>query len=122
MGCARQIWRRLGLVYVPRPHGSWCASHAAYPTPLPRADGTVRVFFSVRDISNRSHLASIDVALDDAGAKAIGPVRGPLLGPGPRGAFDADGVTVGEGGERSSTLSYPSSTVSFLDRRLPSRL
>ena len=90
----RQIWRRLGRVHEPRPLGGWYASHGAYPTPVTRADGTVRVFFSVRDERNRSNLASIDFALDGAGARAVGSIRGPLLAPGPRGAFDADGVSV----------------------------
>jgi hypothetical protein len=52
------------------------------------------VFFTVRDESNRSHLASIDFVIDGAGATVIGDVRGPLLVPGPRGAFDADGISV----------------------------
>jgi hypothetical protein len=90
----RQIWRRLGRIYAPQPFGGWYVSHAAYPTPLIRADGTLRVFFTVRDGLNRSHLASVDFAIDDTGAKAISDVQGPLLVPGPRGAFDADGISV----------------------------
>jgi hypothetical protein len=89
-----QIWRRLGRIYEPRPLGDWCASHAAYPTALIRDGGTVRVFFSVRDESNRSHLASVDFIINVDGATAIGDVRGPLFSPGVRGAFDSDGVTV----------------------------
>jgi hypothetical protein len=89
-----QIWRRLERIYEPRPLGDWCASHAAYPTPLIGEGGVVRVFFSVRDKSNRSHLASVDFVIDDTGARAVSAVRGPLLSPGPRGAFDSDGVTV----------------------------
>lgn len=88
-----QVWRPLGQV-LDGPSGlSWAASHASYPTARILADGVVRVYFSCRDAENRSHLASIDVRLRGDDVELVGLPQGPLLSPGPRGAFDADGVT-----------------------------
>ena len=93
-GPPRQVWRSLGRVIAPRPNGTWWASHASYPTALRLPDGSVRVFFSTRGPDDRSSLASVKLAIEGSRWSEIEPVRGPLLGPGPRGAFDADGVTV----------------------------
>lgn len=49
--------------------------------------------FSVRDAANKSSLASVELDIDGDRFQ-VGPVLGPLFKPGPRGAFDADGVTV----------------------------
>lgn len=89
----KQVWRRLGRVIEPRPTGGWWQSHASYPTALVRETGPVTVFFSVRDAANKSSLASVEIDIDGDSFQ-VGPVRGPLFTPGPRGAFDADGVTV----------------------------
>ncbi|WP_029031126.1 hypothetical protein [Salinarimonas rosea] len=91
----RQTWLPLGRVLEPRPTDGWWTSHAAYPTAVTRQDGTVDIYFSVRDGAQRSSLACVRVALDGTRYERVGPVEGPLLEPGPRGAFDADGVTVG---------------------------
>ena len=90
----RNVWRPLGRVFSPTAGGPWCVSHASYPTALPLADGNVRVFYSTRDASNRSSTASIDLMIDGDRFEVLGPPRGPLLTPGTRGSFDADGVTV----------------------------
>ncbi len=93
-GRVRQVWRGLGRLICPRPIGDWWASHASYPTASVSTDGTVRVFFSTRGTDNRSSLAEATFAIDGTRWEQLGPVRGPLLSPGPRGAFDADGLTV----------------------------
>lgn len=90
----RNVWRPLGRVFSPTGGEPWCVSHAANPTALALADGNVRIFFSARDASNRSSAASVDVAVDGDRFEVLGAPRGPLLTPGARGAFDADGVTV----------------------------
>jgi hypothetical protein len=92
----QQRWRRLGRVIGPQDlRGGWSASHASCPIAMPLGDNEVRVFFSSRDARNRSHLGSVDLALRDDVVERASSVRGPLLSPGPRGAFDADGVSVG---------------------------
>jgi hypothetical protein len=93
-GLAKQRWQPLGQLVEPRSARGWWASHASYPTAHVRADGLVTIFFSVRDAHNRSALAAVEVMIEGDRVELAGPVRGPLFEPGPRGAFDADGVTV----------------------------
>lgn len=89
----KQVWHRLGRVIEPSSDFDWWASHASYPTVLLREGFSPTIFFSVRDAENRSWLASTEIDLN-GDEFSVGPVKGPLFGPGPRGAFDADGVTV----------------------------
>ncbi|WP_159947157.1 hypothetical protein [Rhizobium sp. 18065] len=87
-------WKRLGRIVEPKRLGDWCWSHAAYPIPLVTGDQAVRIFFSVRDKENRAHSASIDFHIVDESATQASEIKGPLFGPGPRGGFDCDGVTI----------------------------
>ncbi|ANW00563.1 hypothetical protein LMTR13_10695 [Bradyrhizobium icense] len=103
----RNLWRPLGRVFSPAAGEPWCASHAANPTALALADGNVRIFFSTRDTSNRSSAASVDIAIDGDRFEMLGRLRGPLLTPGARGSFDADGVTV------SSVVSHDGKLYAF---------
>jgi hypothetical protein len=90
----RNVWRPLGRVFSPTAGEPWCVSHASYPTALPLAGGNVRVFYSTRDKASRSSTASLDLMIDGERFEVSKPPRGPLLTPGARGSFDADGVTV----------------------------
>jgi hypothetical protein len=90
---SKQVWRRLGRVIEPRSGPDWWVSHASYPTVLVGADESVSIFYSVRDADNKSSLARVDIFIDGDRFET-GEIRGPLFRPGPRGAFDADGVTV----------------------------
>ena len=89
-----QLWKPLGRIVAPPSDQHWWTSHASYPTVQAIEGGNIRVFFSTRDRDNRSFLAALDIALDGRTWEVLGPVRGRLFGPGKRGAFDADGVTV----------------------------
>lgn len=90
-----QRWRKLGRVFVPDGHSDWMASHASYPTALPLDNGLVRIFFSPRDRENRSSVGFLDLSLIDERWEIVQLAREPSLRPGPRGAFDDSGVTVG---------------------------
>lgn len=92
---AGQTWRRLGQVFAADGAAPWMVSHASYPTPLVLGPRLVRIYFSPRDSDNRSSIASLDLALEGERFDIVSPPRGPLLSPGPRGAFDDSGVTVG---------------------------
>lgn len=94
-GPAAQVWRPLGQVLGAPLAVDWAASHASYPTAVPLEGGRVRVYFSPRDAGGRSCLASIELSIQGSSWQIIEPARGPLLQAGSRGAFDADGVTVG---------------------------
>lgn len=90
------LWRSLGRVQGGPPGiAPWGLSHASYPTALPVDSERIRIFFSSRDAEQRSCIAAVDIGLSGDRFETLGPPRGPLLSPGPRGAFDADGVTVG---------------------------
>ncbi|MGX9962461.1 hypothetical protein ACVFYP_04010 [Roseomonas sp. F4] len=91
----RQRWRALGHVHVAAGEAAGHATHAAYPTPLAMPDGSLRVFFSPRDTQGRSGIWSLDLALRPDGFEKLGPPRGPWLEPGPVGAFDDAGASVG---------------------------
>ncbi|VFR40118.1 hypothetical protein ANDA3_0042 [plant metagenome] len=91
---ATQQWRPLGQLQAGLAGMDWAASHASYPTALPLDDRRVRAYFSPRDPQGRSQLASLDIEIEGDRHTRIGTVRGPLLAPGARGAFDADGATV----------------------------
>jgi hypothetical protein len=90
-----QRWRPLGRIYVAGGESPWLTSHASYPTPLSLPDGRLRVFFSPRDMRGRSSIHALDLALDGAHWERLGPIEGPWLEPGARGAFDDAGASVG---------------------------
>jgi hypothetical protein len=91
----RQIWHRLGRVFCADGPESWIASHASYPTPLVLDAERVRIFFSPRSAESRSSITFLDLALEGERFRLLTPPKQPLLSPGPRGAFDDSGVTVG---------------------------
>lgn len=69
------------------------ASHAANPLPLVM-ESTVRVFFSCRDESQRSHVGFVD--LDPGrGFEVVRISEKPVMGPGVLGTFDDSGVSLG---------------------------
>lgn len=85
-------WRRLGLLLPAPPACGWATSHAGIPVPVPRQDGTVRLYFSARDGLGRSRIGSADVDLHDPSA----PPRfstDVVIGLGALGAYDDSGVT-----------------------------
>ena len=92
---ARQQWRRLGQIVTPKPTNAWWHSHASYPTALVREDGLVDVYFSVRDHANRSSVTRTVLDISQSGFEVVEAASTPLLMPGARGTFDADGVTAG---------------------------
>ncbi len=87
-------WRRLGLVFCPDGRTPWLRTHASNPVALPLGGTRVRVFFGGRDEENRSRIGSFDMDLGDP-AKSVRLRETPLLEPGPRGAFDDSGVSMG---------------------------
>lgn len=89
-----QAWRKLGLVFRPDGRTPWMASHAAQPTPLPLDEARVRVFFSPRDGASRAHIGWLDLDLS-AAPRVVAVGERPALAPGPRGAFDDSGVSIG---------------------------
>lgn len=87
-------WTKLGLVFCPDNHFQWMRSHAANPVAEPLGDDRFRVYFSTRDVGNRSSIGFVEF---DIGAPQhilrLSPV--PVIGPGPLGGFDDSGTSMG---------------------------
>lgn len=87
-----QQWRKLGLVIQPDKRVPWAQTHCMVPTPQILSGGLVKVFFSGRDIHNRSHIGHATVDLNRDG-RVVDFSPEPVLAPGALGCFDDNGVT-----------------------------
>jgi len=83
-------WIKKGLIFKPDNHFDWMFSHAQVPTVLALSD-RFRIYFATRDKNSLSHIACIDVDINDP-QKVLKVYEKPVLAPGPLGAFDEDGV------------------------------
>lgn len=91
----RAKWKKLGLLYRHSGYGkkSKLFSHAANPLPVLIKDDIYRIFFSSRDIDNRSSVGAVDV--DIVKREVIKEYSEPFFEYGPKGSFYADGVSIG---------------------------
>lgn len=87
------IWRKEGLIFSADKIAPWMYSHAANPVAIWKPDGMLRIFFTSRDISSRSHIGWCDVN-PESDFKVIGVSESPVLTPGDIGLFDDSGVTL----------------------------
>lgn len=86
-------WLKKGLIYTVNNQSRWAHSHAHKPTPLLIDDKTLRIYFGIRDIQNRTRTTFIDVNPKDP--KRIKYIHDrPCLDLGKIGAFDDSGVNV----------------------------
>jgi hypothetical protein len=87
-------WRKLGMVFCPEYNHEWMISHAAN-TAAEQVDGEIyRIYFSSRDRENRSSICSLDVDLR-APTRVLRVCDKPVVSPGPIGAFDDSGASMG---------------------------
>lgn len=87
-------WRKRGLLWEPPGQLPWAASHAALPT-IDRIEGDRHwVYFSPRDPEGRSHVARVEVTLDDGSVRLGDFDPQPVVSPGPLGSFDDRGTTI----------------------------
>lgn len=84
-------WTKLGHVFVADGQYEWMVSHAAWPRPVHLRDDVFRVFCSVRDAWNRSHIAFVDVDIRTP-HNILSMSAHPVLSPGDHGLFDDSGV------------------------------
>ena len=87
-------WRKLGLVFSATGQFEWMHSHAANPVASQMAGTRYRIYFSTRDRQNRSHIAFVEIDLTDP-SRILRISDHPLLSPGPDGAFDDSGISMG---------------------------
>lgn len=89
-------WKKLGRIFDPArlERAGLIASLTPVAHVLDADTGIVRVFYSPRDRDNRSEVHSFE--LDVSSSMAVRNLsRSPLLAPGPTGAFDDAGITLG---------------------------
>ena len=87
-------WRKLGHLFSASGQQPWMQTHAANPTAETLPDGHVRVYFSTRDAQNRSHIGAAVIELRSE-PRLLDLTAEPLLAPGPTGAFDDSGTSMG---------------------------
>jgi len=88
-------WQKLGVLYSPfgtNRHPK-LLTHAANPLPVLIEGDLYRVFYSGRDVNNRSSVGAVDI--DIAKRKVIQEQSHPFFVNGPEGSFYADGVSIG---------------------------
>lgn len=84
-------WRSLGRVFEPDGRREWMVSHASVPFGEPLENGHVRIWFSPRDRSNRSSIASL--VIDPRRPSQILDLSiSPVLALGEPGTFDDSGT------------------------------
>jgi len=69
-------------------------SHGANPVAVPISGAQHRILFNCRDRQGRSHVAWLDISLDEPN-RILALADRPLLSPGGRGEFDDAGVSIG---------------------------
>lgn len=84
-------WKKLGLIFNPKNEKFWMNSHASVPFAENFGDGLFRIYFSSRDVKNRSYLGSFDIDINKP-KKIISISENPILSPGDLGTFDDSGV------------------------------
>jgi hypothetical protein len=88
-------WLKLGLLYSPSgiDRHPKLLTHAANPLPVQIEGDVYRVFFSGRDLKDRSSVGAVDV--DIVQGRVVKEHPAPFFEHGPEGSFYADGVSIG---------------------------
>lgn len=84
-------WIKKGLIYGPTGDSWWAQKWALQPTPLVRADGTIRIFVGFRTQTGVSRVGFVDVNAENP-AEVLRVSRAPALDIGRPGTFDENGV------------------------------
>jgi len=86
-------WKKLGQLYNPKPVHPKLASHAANPLAILLEGDVYRVFFSGRDLGNRSSVGFVDV--DIIKGEVVYIHDKPVFEHGPENSFYSHGVSIG---------------------------
>jgi predicted GH43/DUF377 family glycosyl hydrolase len=92
MSIARR-WRKLGLVFCPDGSVPWMRTHAAVPTAEHIGGDQYRIYFSSRDITNKSFTGFVVVDITKPNV-ILQTSEEPVLSPGALGEFDDSGAMV----------------------------
>ena len=83
-------WMKKGILFAPQSDAGWLHSHAALPVVDQIEDG-YRVYFSSRDTRGRAQVGFFETGPEFDAVTRVS--ERPVIGLGPRGAFDDSGVT-----------------------------
>jgi hypothetical protein len=88
-------WEKLGQLFDPdsAPRHPKLATHAANPVPVLIRDDVYRVFYSGRDVENRSSVGAVDI--DILKQRIIQEFHDPFFVHGPKDSFYSEGVSIG---------------------------
>jgi hypothetical protein len=84
-------WRKIGLIFCPSGETSWMQSHAAVPIAERIGDDLFKIYFSSRDVFNRSFTGYIVIDIFRP-FNIIELSTNPVLAPGGLGEFDDSGA------------------------------
>src|SRR5262249_21097818 len=84
-------WQKMGLIYVPDGRLDWARKYAFPPTPVMRADGSLRIYLSFCDANTVGRVGYVDVDPDQP-KRVLKVSQQPVLDVGRPGAFDENGV------------------------------
>lgn len=91
-----ECWKKLGQLYAPNESDDRhpkLMTHAANPLPVHMSGDVYRIFYSGRDVHQRSSVGAVDV--DIVKRKVVTEHYDPFFEHGPEGSFYADGVSIG---------------------------
>jgi len=88
-------WNKKGLIYCPDGSMSWAKHSALTPTPILLSDDIIRVYAGFRDESGVSRIGYVDIDANNP-LKILSVSQNPVLGVGVPGAFDDNGVILGD--------------------------
>ncbi|MCW8276144.1 hypothetical protein IMF27_10950 [Pseudomonas sp. PCH199] len=88
-------WKKLGLLYSPSRTGRHpkLLTHAANPLPVLLEGDIYRIYYSGRDIDNRSSVGAVDINI--VTRQVVQEHHAPIFEHGHEGSFFADGVSIG---------------------------
>jgi hypothetical protein len=86
----RQSWQKLGLIFSPNQDRHWLASHASVPIAEHINGDYFKIYFSSRDIENRSFTGYVLIDITKP-QQIIRRSERPVLSPGQLGGFDDSG-------------------------------
>ena len=88
-------WTKKGHIYRPRGEIPWARHSALTPTPVLINENTIRVYVGLRDQLGVSRIGFVDVAAENP-SKILSVSESPALDVGIAGAFDDNGVILGD--------------------------
>lgn len=87
-------WKKIGLIFCPDKNYDWMMTHAANPVAEFLINDLFRIYFSCRDLFNRSSIGYVDVDINYPD-RIVNLSDVPVLSVGEVGTFDDSGVSMG---------------------------